>query len=122
MKLVHSQFLTIAGADINATAFTSGAAQTSDPVRVNKSTGHAALLVILADTPDVDITFEVSMDNKNWYAPVDTAGTSLATIYTTLTSSAWIVFDPQVAEWIRFIIDPDADSTVSAKFIQQEGN
>ena len=82
--------------------------------------GFAALLVILTSGDDVDISFEVSLDGLNWYDPKDTAGSSLGVVYTTLTATAWIVFSPKIAEYIRFLIDPDAESVVTAQYIQQE--
>ena len=119
-NLIHSEYLKLAGVDINATTLASGTAYYSDAIRVHYSTGFAALLVTLTSADDVDISFQVSLDGKNFYTPVDTAGASLGVIYTTLTATAWIVFSPKIAEYIRFLIDPDAESVVTAQYIQQE--
>ena len=120
---VHSEYLKIGGTPVNATALTSGTAYYTDSIKVRSSRGFSALLVLLtAGGDDVDISFQTSLNGIDWYTPVNTAGAALGTIYTTLAASAWIVFSPQVTRYIRFLLDPDANSTVTAQYIQQEGD
>lgn len=121
-RAVHWEYLYDGTTQWKEKSFTNGSGVYSNALRPHFTTGFGALLVILADTPDVDITYQTSLDGKNWYSPVDTSGNSLATISTALVASAWIVFSPQVAEYVRFYFDPDANSTVTAIYIQQEEN
>ena len=120
---VHSEPLRIDGTLVDATALTSGTAYYTDKIKVRSSRGFSSLLLIIAGAaPDLDVSFQTSLDGINWYSPVNTAGAALSTIYTALAASAWIVFSPQVTRYIRFLLDPDADTTVTATYIQQEGD
>lgn len=122
-NLIHWEYLYSADSSTiwKNKGMTSGAAEYSKGVRVHISTGYAALLVLLTGgVDDVDITFEVSLDDINYYTPKDVDDNDLGIVYTTLTASRWITFSPQVAEYIRFKFDPDANSTVTAVYIQQE--
>ena len=94
---------------------------TSSAIRVDRSNGYASLLV-LTSAGSLDIDFQVSDDSTNWYTPVNTSGTSLGSINGAVTANSWIVFNPQVATYVRFIfILTGSNSTVSAYYRQQEG-
>jgi len=121
---IHNEFLKISGTDVNATALTSGTAYYTDAVKVRASRGFSALQAVLSDgSDDLDISFQVSLNGVDWYDPVNTAGTALGTIYTALgVGSHWVVFSPQLALYIRFLLDPDANTTAAIRYIQQEGD
>lgn len=124
---VAVNYLKTDGVAWEAKALTSGTAYYSDAIPTNLSTGYASLLIDLTDgSDDIDIGIEVSVDGKNWYVPRDASGTSLGVLipagvvlYAT-TPDWWIVFSPPLARYIRFKFDPDADSIVTARIIQQE--
>jgi hypothetical protein len=87
---------------------------TSSGIDVRNSNGFASLLV-LTSAGSLDIDFQVSDDNVNWYTPVDTSLNTLGSVNGAVTSDRWIVFSPQAATWIRFIfILTGSNSTVSA--------
>ena len=118
--------VTIPSTDGSTTAWSSLAATTatgtyhSNGIQSHFSEGQTALLV-LTSAGSLAITFELSTDGTDWYEPVNTAGTKVNSIRSGLGANAWIVFTPQVAEWIRFkLVLTGANSTVSVKYIQQE--
>ena len=85
--------------------------------------GHSGQtgLVVKTTAGSLVITFELSNDNNNWYEPYNSAGTKINTVANNLTGDAWVVFTPQVAEWIRFrFVLTGSNSTVSAIYHQQE--
>lgn len=93
---------------------------TSGAIKAHFSEGQTALLV-LTSAGSLAITYQVSVDGEKWYTPVNSAGTSLGTVAGAVTANAWIVFTPQVAEYIRFVcVLTGSNSTVSIKYIQQE--
>lgn len=88
----------------------------SRAVYAKKSLGFSALLV-KTSAGSLVITFEVSDDGATWYTPKDTNGMALNSIATALTVDTWIVFSPQLAEFIRFkFVITSADSVVSATY------
>ena len=86
----------------------------SDAVSVNRNTGNMSLLVVTS-AGSLELTYEVSDDGTNWYAPEDTSGTALNEINAAVTvGSNWIVFAPSVARWVRIVaVLTSANSTVS---------
>lgn len=115
------------GTALSAYDLTGGAAVYSEAIRVSNKTINAALLAIEskpAGAGDVDISLEYSVDKITWYAAYTTSSGTVtvdANIYTALSSSSrWVVFVPQLAPYIRYKFDPDADSTITATHIHQE--
>jgi len=121
-SLIHHQYLQDAAddTDINAAALINGTPVYSKAINNHFNDGYAYLNVVLADTPDVDISYEVSPDGNRWYPPYDLDGNNVGTIITALTSSRWLVFEPVISKFIRFLIDPDANSTVSVEYGHKE--
>ena len=126
-NVIHVEFLKSSNTDWNGKSMTSGTDYYSDPIRVNRSNGYAALFVGLSGgADDVDIDFEVSFNGNDFYTPYDSAGNDMGNVITdgvciyATRANWWIVLEPQPAEWIRFKFAPDANSTVTAKYIQQE--
>ena len=125
MHGIHQEYLQTDGTDWNTKVLTKDTTYTSDPIRSHFSTGFACLIVTMTTTsnPTLAITYEVSVDKKNWYAPQDSDGTALNAVIAALAASGWIVLATQPAEWIRFKVTPStANSTVAAQYGQQEMN
>lgn len=121
LNMLHYETVSIDGTEVKDYGLTSGAAEYTDAIKTNHSTGTASLLVLCKGAADdVDLSFEVSLNGKAWHTPCDTAGNSLANIRTAVTSDQWIVFQPQMANYLRFKIDPDANSTITMYYIHQE--
>ena len=119
--LIHYQALAVAGVPVEKYALTSGTAVYSDPIPADYSSGFASLLFLShTGIDDVDISFQVSLDGKNFYDPVDVDNNALGVIFTAATADKWISFGPTACKWFRFKLDPDANSNVSVYYIQQE--
>jgi hypothetical protein len=116
------------GTEISAYALTSGSAVYTTPIQVYKNVGFMSLLVIenkAGGAGDVDISAEYSLDGTNFYTAyyTDLDGTLSAegNIVTALGNvSRWIVYPPKLSKFIRFKLDPDADSQITLTMIYQE--
>jgi len=90
----------------------------TDGVTQTYSKGFASLLILTSDG-SLAVSYEVSDDNTNFYTPYNTSGNALNSISTAVTADKWIVFAPQIAEYIRFkFVLTSADSTVTAVYRQ----
>jgi len=119
--LISEHMLSVGGTKVDAYSLTLGTGVYSDGILNFYNTGHAGLLFeSLSGTDDVDISFQVSQDNIKWWDPVDTNGTSLGSIYTAAGSDLYIAFSPLAAKYIRFFLDPDANSIVTVRYLFQE--
>lgn len=99
------------------------ATYTSTGINITNCKGFTSLLVVIDTTTygSFAITYQVSMDNTNWYTPYDTDGNALNVISAALTASRWISFDPELALFIRFIFILSTTNTeMSAYLIYQE--
>lgn len=102
-----------------------GVAEQSTGVKVRHSVGFIVLIVTeekAGGAGDVDIYAEYSDDNSTWYRAYtsDMAGviTVEGDIVTALQNvTRWIVFTPRMANYIRIVFDPDADSQITASLI-----
>lgn len=128
-KYVVSRRLEISGTPITGYSLTSGAAVTSDSIKISNNEGFMSLLVKeakIGGAGDVDIYAMYSIDNENFYRANTTANGTLtqdSDIVTTLQNSTkWIVCPARVARYIKFVFDPDANSQVTADVIYLEGN
>ena len=109
------------GTALESYSMTNQVKVTTSGIDVEQNTGFNSILVLCSG--DVDLSYQISMDNTNWYYPYTTDGstlTSAATIATAITSNRWIVFPARLAKYIRFFFEPDSASTVSAYLIYQE--
>lgn len=121
---------TSADVAISSLDMSNGVAVNSMPIKVSANVGFGVLLVTenkAGGAGDVDIYVEYSDDDAtptNWNKAYTTSSGALtvdANIVTTLQNvTRRIVFDIRMARWVRFVFDPDADSTVTAKFSYQE--
>ena len=120
-NIIHYQLLAVDETPVRDYALTLGTGVYSDAIPVQFSSGFAALLFISRGaTDDVDLSYQLSLDGKNWYSPVDTDDNALGAIFTAVTTTKWISFGPLPAKYIRIFIDPDANSTVTIYYIHQE--
>jgi hypothetical protein len=127
-KLLNIKPLTVNGSLMVDDSMTSGSAVNSDAIKVRGNVGFAALLVTEekdGGAGDIDIYAEYSEDGSNFYRPytTDMAGTITieGNIVTALgNATRYIVFTPRLAQWMRIVIDPDANSQVTATLIYQE--
>lgn len=99
---------------------TSAATYYSDKIPVKFSTGNSSLLV-KTSAGSLAITVELSLNGDDWYTPYDTDGNDLGALVSALTADRWIVYNPQITLYKRFkFVLTVANSTVSARYIQQE--
>lgn len=122
-RVVHVERLKdISGTDITSYALTNTVAVKTRPIDISNSDGFAALIVTLAGaSDDVDIDYEVSDNGVDWYTPYDFSLTDIGTCIDGLTQgSYWFILDPVPTKYIRFEFDPDADSTITAKYLHRE--
>ena len=127
LNLIHREFLKTDGVDWNPKSLTSGNAVYSDSLKVVYSHGYAGLVIVLSGgSDDIDINMEVSYNEVDWFIPYNSSGDSLGKVITDGTClystrpNWWIVFTPQLASYLRFQFDPDADSTVKVVYLHRE--
>lgn len=104
----------------NAQIVLNGATGYTDSCNIRFAQGFMAALVVLGAGSSVTITQQCSLDNINWYDPVDISGTQLGIVYTGLIASSYIYFSPILAVWMRFKIVAGADSVVTMTVISKE--
>lgn len=125
-NLVHSQQLAVSGTAVSSYALTTGTLVSTDSIDTRASNGYAALLIdVSGGSDDLDIYFQVSKDGTNWFYPYTTDGSSLTNasgVAVAVTADRWIDISSRVkiAPFIRFQFDPDANSTITATYLQQE--
>jgi hypothetical protein len=115
------------GVPINAYAIASAAEAYSEPIPVDRNVGQSMALLMLC-TGDIDISYELSVDGVNFYAPeiVDGVGgsTTGGKVIDNLTADAWLdmadVIKP--AAFLRFKFEANSNSTISSTLIFQEEN
>jgi len=103
----------VSGVSIDDTYLASGAAVYTDGIIVEKNVGYASVSLDLTTSSDLDLSFEVSNDGITYYSPKDTSNTDLGAISTAITDDRWIVFTPRMAKFMRFKLDPDADTQLN---------
>jgi hypothetical protein len=100
----------------NSTAYTG-------VVQFHKCSGDASVLFI-STAGDITINQQVSFDNRNWYDPVDNAGSAVGTIATnaTVTTGTYVSYSPVLAPYARYKIveNNTAATTVTVYSIFQE--
>ena len=116
-----------AGAAITALAMSNGVAVNSEAIRVNRNVGFFILRVTedkSGGAGDVDIYAEYSDDGTNWDRVYTTSAGVLtrdANFVPTLQNvTRRLVFTARLANFVRFVFDPDADSQITADLIYQE--
>ncbi len=97
-----------------------GATDYTDSCNIRFAQGHMSALIVLAAASNVTITQQCSLNDSDWYDPVDINGTALGVVYAALTSSAYIEFSPIPAVWMRFKIVAAANSTITMTVLSKE--
>lgn len=120
---------TSAGVAITNLNMSNGVAVNSEFIKIDRNVGFAALLLTenkAGGAGDVDVYAEYSVDGVTFQKAYTTSAGALtvdANIVTTLQNvTRYIVIDLRVAKYVRFVFDPDADSTMTADLIYQEEN
>ena len=112
--------LSIDGSEISDYNLSSGNSIVTDRILSKENEGFSAIIVELS-SGNIDIEFECSLDGENFYTPVDTNLNDLGGIVEGLTSSKYIIFEPQPSKYMRFKITANSDSIIkSMKYLQVE--
>ena len=106
---------------ISAYALTSGSEVYTSPIPISDGAGYMSLLAVenkAGGAGDVDISAEYSLDGTNFYTVYTSnmSGTISAegNIVTALgDATRWIIFTPRMAKFVRFKLDPDANSQLT---------
>lgn len=99
---------------MNAVAI-DGATAYTDSVKFSHCTG-SAVLHIISTAGTLAISQQCSMDNVNWYDPVDTAGAALGVVKAAqgVTTGSYTAFTPVLTQYIRFkVVESTAATTVT---------
>jgi hypothetical protein len=90
---------------MDAKAITKNTTQYTDSYDFHQCAGDAALKIIITSSgaPTFTISQQCSLDDVNWYNPVNEAG-ALGGIWTAhlKTAGAYVSFTPVMADFIRF--------------------
>lgn len=115
--IVSKNIPTISGVALTGTALVTGSSPYfTDGIDNRNNRGFSSLIV--ASTASITITQQVSDDGVTFYDPVDSNGTALGAIATALATNAWIVYTARMANFIRFKIVVNSNSTVSLTNLQ----
>lgn len=111
--------LTCAKTISTAQTITSGQTAFSNSVQMKVWGGFAALEVKTL-TGTVTISQQCSVDNVNWYDPVDKTGAALGVVATALATSAYIEFDPVVTIYVRLKYVCTGSGAITANLVVVE--
>lgn len=108
---------TISGVALSGTALVTGSSPYyTDAIDTRNNRGYANLIIL--STASIDVAQEVSEDGATFYDPKDTNGTSLGAIQSGVASNKWVVFTSRMANYVRFKITINSNSTVSLTYFQ----
>jgi len=99
---------------------TATANYTSNKMLIKNSEGFNKLIVKTSNADSaLAISYQTSEDGgTTWYSPYDTDGTDLGALVTGLASNRAIVFQPAIAEYIRFNYTlSGGNSTVTSELV-----
>ena len=111
---------------MNAQAVAQAATGYSDSMKFDRLTGEVCVFAVSASAgaATITITQQCSMDDTNWYDPVNSAGSAVGSVQSALavTAGKWIVYSPILAPYGRFkVVEGNtAACTVTLKLIFQE--
>lgn len=122
---VFNDYLKVNGSRIDELVLTSGTAVESDAISVSKNTGFASLVITESDSGDVDVYVEYSIDKVTWSKAYTSDMAGAITVEGNVVEglsdvTRWIVFTPRLAPFMRVVLDPDANSEVTARIIYQK--
>lgn len=91
--------------------------------RFKYASGHATVLLITT-AGSITVTQQCSLDDTNWYDPVDSDGNALGQVTAgqTVTTGVYINYDPVLAPYMRFkVVEANVAATVvTLKPVYQE--
>lgn len=114
------------GVPITALDLTSGVPIQTDRIDVSRNVGFGGLILSVDASGDVDVYAEYSDDGSVWARPLISDMAGVATQEGNIVTGAQnytsvpIVFTARPFKFMRLVFDPDADSTITAKHMQQE--
>ena len=106
----------------DALSMSTGSTYTSEGRLLDANEGFNTLEII-STAGSLEITYELSQDNSNWYIPYDVDDNALNSIHAaiTVTTGKIQVFSAQISKYIRIkIAVTSATSTVTARLITKE--
>lgn len=103
----------------NAQALSNGVNAFSNSVQM-KTWGGFAAVEVKTNTATVTISQQCSVDNINWYDPVDQTGTALGLIATALATTKYIEFSPVVTIWVRLKYVPTGSGSITVNLVVVE--
>ena len=116
--------LRIGGVNVDSYVMTSTVNENTDAIPVNNNQGFGAILVTVDSSGDLDISIEYSLDGINFYTGYDVSDPMDGILVidgdiaeTVANGSRYITFPIRLANFVRFNLKPDANSTVSASFL-----
>ena len=109
--------------------FQGGTRVTTQAVRITTSAQVGSILVQGARAgaggtkPDLDVSYELSLDGQNWYEPYQSSDNkSDATIFLALETSRMYLFAQTIGSYIRFHLDPDDDMVATIFYTFQSAD
>ena len=101
---------------MNGTGYTSS-------MKFERCTGTVCVFLV-STAGSITVTQQCSLDNSNWYDPVNAAAEALGKVITTMTvtTGKWISYDSVLTPYIRFkIVETNVAATiVTLKLLFQE--
>lgn len=108
---------TISGTAVSGSSLVTGSSPYyTDAIDVRNNRGFSSIIIL--SSASIDVAFEVSEDGTTFYDPKDTSGTSLGSIASAISTNQWRVFTARMANYIRFKITINSNSTVSLTYLQ----
>lgn len=116
------------GVALSSYSLSSGTVVYSEPITVSHNVLYASLLVAedkSGGAGDVDISAQYSTDKTAWHSAYTSNMSGTITIEGNIVTALqnatrWIVYTPRLAPYMRFKIDPDADSQITVTHILYE--
>lgn len=117
---------------MNAEAVAKNDTHYTSPIKHDRMTGTSGVFIV-STAGSITVTQECSIDYDdrnpdaaNWYAPVDTSGTTLGSVAAavTVTTGRWVSYTTILAPHIRFkVVEGNSAATsVTLKLVHQEEN
>lgn len=124
-RTIHWQPLNVNDVDVSALSFAaSTAAYLTKSINTRYSNGYAGLaLSFITGTALINLAFQVSLDQQNWFTISTTDGTTLTAagaIASSVTASSWIVFTPRPSPFTRFSITATSTGTWTMFYVEQQ--
>ena len=88
---------------MNAAAVTKAGTSYSSSMKFDRCTGTVCVFLV-STAGSITVTQQCSMDDSNWYDPVNAAASALGAVIATMTvtTGKWISYSPVLSPYIRF--------------------